>query len=1383
MAAPETKSIAVLAEKPSVARDIAHVLGATSRGDGYLHGNGYVVTWAIGHLASLAQPHEMNPEWRQWRRDRLPMLPREWPLVVYEKTQDQFEVVRKILNSPRISHVVCATDAGREGELIFRYIYEAAHSSKPVSRLWISSLTPDAIRKGFDSLRPGRDYDPLADAARGRSRADWLVGMNLSRAYSLVYDEDLSVGRVQTPTLAMLVERELAIRAFVPEDYQEVVATFHPTAASPESTYKGTWFRPSQGDGADKEKLQAAKRLNADGNEAAGIIERARAGQASIESIESVTQRMAPLPLYDLTELQRHANRLFGFSAQMTLDLAQALYERHKLISYPRTDSRHLSADVAATLIKVVRAIEAPYRDHLAPGTGERPLGRRFVDDAKVTDHHAIIPTATSPERASLTPEERKIHDLICRRLLAAWHDDHVSAVTTVITAIHNGPPSNKAANVESGSLQPGTANAESGCPEAAFEGETLDRYHSSGTAVQQAGWKVLDVVLPRKTVKGKSDTDDPEGDQALPSGLAKDQPQDVVDVAALKKKTRAPKRFTEGTLLTAMETAGKTLDEKELSDAMKETGLGTPATRASIIEVLLKRGYIERMGKSLQATDKGIHLIEVVHPEVKSPAMTGQWEAFLGRIQRGKDRLEPFLKGIEDYVREVVGKVGQAQPARKEFSTVQPAAAPPEPAAPSRTPDIRFDEGTPLDDLLHRAFGFAAFRSNQEEVCRAVIDGKDALLVMPTGAGKSLCYQLPGIARGGTTLVVSPLIALMEDQSSKLRAQGFSVACIHSGQQRAVSRQVCIDYLNGRLQFLFIAPERLKVTGFPEMLAKRKPALIAIDEAHCISQWGHDFRPDYRMLGNYLPAFRPAPVIALTATATPLVQDDICRQLGVGSAVRYIHGFRRDNIAIEVVEAVPSLRPALAAELLEPDGRRPAIIYAPTRKKADSIAAELAGHFPAAAYHAGLDAERRKRVQEGFLAGRLEVIVATIAFGMGIDKPDVRTVIHTGLPGSIEAYYQEIGRAGRDGQPSRAILMHSYADRYTHDFFLDRDYPDVKLMDSLFAALGPQPVEKAALLKRMKLDPDLFDKALEKLWIHGGVILDYAENATAGSAEWRESYIALGDQKRAQIELMIRYAEADQCRMSALVRHFGDFEDGHSACGICDFCAPGDALAQRFRPASDVERAAAGRVLDSLHSGQQRSTGKLYTDLFPKGEMKRDDFEQVLGALARAGLAILGNAVFEKDGKQIPYRTVRLTAAGKDAGPACDGELVLKEAPAPSKKKKRVKKTAVKAKPEVKPVKQKSKTAAAKPAVAVVSGAPKPPGGLEDALKAWRLAEARKHGIPAFRIFTDKTLRAIAGNRPESAADLLAIPGIGIKAIEQYGRQIYRILNDFKKP
>jgi DNA topoisomerase-3 len=384
MADLESGTIAVLAEKPSVARDIARELGATSRGDGYLHGNRYVVTWAVGHLVSLAQPHEINPEWCKWHRSLLPMLPSQWPLVVYPKTKDQFEIVKRILNSPKVSRVVCATDAGREGELIFRYIYESAHCQKPVSRLWISSLTPEAIHKGFSALRPAAEYDSLADAARGRSQADWLVGMNLSRAYSLAGNEKLSVGRVQTPTLAMVVERELAIRQFVPEEYLEIVADFcpsdgRPTGDAQQNIYRGTWFRARAGEGTDKESRQKAMRLPTDGKEAKRIIESARAGRASIDSIQSETQRSVPPLFYDLTELQRHANRLYGFSAQKMLDVAQALYETYKLISY--TDGTLLTAMETAGKILLTERIRVGYAISAfrgsAPRNGSVPRRRR----------------------------------------------------------------------------------------------------------------------------------------------------------------------------------------------------------------------------------------------------------------------------------------------------------------------------------------------------------------------------------------------------------------------------------------------------------------------------------------------------------------------------------------------------------------------------------------------------------------------------------------------------------------------------------------------------------------------------------------------------------------------------------------------------------------------------------------------------------------------------------------------------------------------------------------------------------------------------------------------------------------------------------------------
>jgi DNA topoisomerase III len=1306
-------SVAVVAEKPSVARDIARVLNATKRGEGYLHGDGYIVTWAIGHLVALAQPHEIKPQWRSWRRELLPMLPEAWPLVVGEKTKDQFKIVQKILSSPKVGAVVCATDAGREGELIFRYIYEAVGCDKPVQRLWISSLTPEAIRDGFARLKDSREYDPLADAARGRSRADWLVGMNLSRAYTLGCNEEFSVGRVQTPTLAMIVDRELAIRNFVPEDYRNVVATFSPRAGD---KYAGTWFRPGV------EPMDTAAKLAADGEEAKAICDRVRTGQAHIEKIEAQTKRMSPPLLYDLTELQRHANRLYSFSAQRTLELAQTLYERHKLISYPRTDSRHLSQDVARTLPKIVKAIAGGYEGLIAPGTGERPLGKSFVDDAKVSDHHAIIPTGVSPANVSLDPDERKVFDLICRRLLSAWHDDHIWSVTTIITLVRSSID---------------------------------DRFHSSGTAVMQAGWKVLDIAIAKKA-KGKTEeSDGAEEGQKLPSDLEQGQPQQVLDVESIAKKTRAPKRFTEGTLLTAMETAGKTLDDKELSQAMKENGLGTPATRAQIIEVLLKREFIVRRGKSLEATDKGIRLVEVVHPEVKSPAMTGQWEAYLKRIERGQAELTPFMKGIEDYVRDVVGKAVRGPVEGRTFmaAAATAAAAVARPAAiPQRILEAEHRQGT-MNEVLEKCFGFNCFRTSQEEVCRAVTAGKDVLLVMPTGSGKSLCYQLPGIMLGGTTVVVSPLIALMEDQVAKMQSLGFAAERIHSGRDRATSREVCLKYLDGQLDFLFIAPERLRVRGFPEMLAKRKPCLVAIDEAHCISAWGHDFRPDYRTIGQHLPALRPAPVIALTATATPIVQRDIAQQLGLRMPREFIQGFRRDNIAIEVARVPPSARFALVAELLDFEERRPAIVYVPTRRETEQLAHELGRKFAAEPYHAGLDGRRRDQIQNEFLAGRLEVIVATIAFGMGIDKPNIRTVIHTALPGSIEGYYQEIGRAGRDGAPSRAILMQSYADRRTHDFFFERDYPDVGVLEKIFKSLTSEPQPKDAVQSRVRMADDDFDIALEKLWIHGGAIVDYAENISRGIADFAEFYLAQREHKAEQFEKVLAYCESACCRMLALVRYFGDTADSRRACGVCDFCDPGSVIAQTFRPATKAERAHIGVIAEALKGADGISAGRLHQQAFPHGALDRRGFEDLLNAMARAGLVTVTDSSFEKDGKRIEFRKVRLTPEGQEAEAAERVTIPEEVAAVPGQRKSR-------------------KTAKSRAPQREAKASPK-----REALRAWRTAEAKKKGVPAFRIMSDRVLDGILESEPSIEAELLTVSGVGPKLVEKYGAQILRVL------
>jgi RecQ family ATP-dependent DNA helicase len=684
--------------------------------------------------------------------------------------------------------------------------------------------------------------------------------------------------------------------------------------------------------------------------------------------------------------------------------------------------------------------------------------------------------------------------------------------------------------------------------------------------------------------------------------------------------------------------------------------------------------------------------------------------------------------------------------------------------------------EPVKLAELLRSVFGFARFRANQEAVCRAAINGRDLLLVMPTGFGKSLCYQLPAIALGGTALVISPLIALMEDQAAKLLSLGLRVGRIHSGLDRAQARQACVDYLNGSLQFLFIAPERLRVPGFGEMLAKRKPALIAIDEAHCISQWGHDFRPDYRMLGQYLPALRPAPVLALTATATPTVQDDIVAQLGMVKPAKFIHGFRRDNLAIEVVELSMPERPGAICGLLASPARRPAIVYATSRKGSERLAEELSRLVPAAAYHAGLDAVTRERVQTAFQAGELEVVVATIAFGMGIDKADIRTVIHAGLPATLEGYYQEIGRAGRDGALSRTYLMHSYADQRTHDFFHNRDYPPAEQLQQVFRTLGEDPQLVEELRATSKLGEEEFDKALEKLEIHGGARVDFGGNVTAGGTGWKKTYAIQAQFRAEQMEKVLRFTTSSECRMAALVRHFGDVEDAHRPCGICDVCDPAGAVLRLFRRPTAAERVLVQAIANELRAVDYKASGTLQRSVDPASRMSRNDFDGLLEAMVRAGLIAIEEAEYEKDGEVKRFRKVRLTEAGLELRATTPVELLLSDGvveefggrvPAP--------------------VRAKKAQAAAKADLAKSGGTPTALGikpaplsakseALAIRLKEWRTAEAKRLGVPAFMVLNDRTLAALSQARPANPRQLLEVSGMGPAKVERFGKVILEL-------
>jgi ATP-dependent DNA helicase RecQ len=667
---------------------------------------------------------------------------------------------------------------------------------------------------------------------------------------------------------------------------------------------------------------------------------------------------------------------------------------------------------------------------------------------------------------------------------------------------------------------------------------------------------------------------------------------------------------------------------------------------------------------------------------------------------------------------------------------------------------------------LLRTTFGFPGFRENQEEVCRAVAGGRDALLVMPTGAGKSLCYQLPALARGGPALVVSPLIALMDDQSARLAGHGLRTARIHSGLSRDEARQACREYLDGTLQFLFIAPERLRVPGFPEMLARRTPALIAVDEAHCISGWGHDFRPDYRTLGDWLPLLRPAPILALTATATPRVQQDIVTQLRLENPALFVHGFRRENLALEVVELSKPKRNEFIRKYLEAAEARPAIVYAPSRKAAEELASELNGSFRAAAYHAGLEPAVRERVQRSFLAGELQVVVATIAFGMGIDKADVRTVMHAALPGSVEAYYQEVGRAGRDGRRSRAILLHSFADRKMHESFFERDYPAAEDLARVARVLTEEYAAPEELWAKLKMGPETFGRAVDKLVAQGAAALDMEGRVrgllgTTDAGRWRAGYEAQRNHRRAQLDDMVGFAETAQCRMGALVRHFGD-KPG-SPCGHCDFCSPETAVGAQFIEPGPGEARDLRRILRGLQEGGPRSVGRLQTESGVEGD--RRDFDALLDGLARAGLVTLTTETWTNpEGKEITFRKAALTYEGRSwAEP--EPLAVLLRAPAEGGGRAGGR-TGASGKKKPAPVKAGDGAAAFTPEQME----------LENRLRAWRKAEAATAGKPAFFVLTDASLLGVVVACPRTIAELTMVHGIGPMKAERYGAAIVAI-------
>jgi len=612
----------VIAEKPSVARDIARALGR--RGEklktagGLIAGERHVVTWAIGHLLELCEPEDYRPDWKRWRLEHLPIIPPAFRLRPLARTKQQLDTVTALLRSAAFSAAVNACDAGREGELIFRHLMEASGSNLPVRRLWVSAMTDEAIVEGLGALRDGRELESLEAAARCRSESDWLVGINATRGMTRKCGVLLSVGRVQTPTLAILAEREREIQAFVPRRYWEVHAKFRLADASEPATYEGIWYGPGSEDG----------RLD-DPDRALAIAAKVSGREGVVEEVESRRKSQPPPLLYDLTQLQREMNRRHGFSASRTLSLAQDLYEKYKVITYPRTDSRFLSGKAVPLIAPALRAAaeaSAALAGLIEPllEAGRPPITARIVNDARVRDHHAIIPTPRAASAARLKGDHLKVFDAVARRLVAVFYPPAVYEDTTVRTVVEE------------------------------------EAFRSRGRVIVQRGWLAVEDV-PWLTRQAASDPGEEEaGGGALPA-LKRGDRAAVTAADALRKETKPPPRYTEAALLQAMETSGKLLEDEELQEAMKDRGIGTPATRAAIIERLIDVGYVERQRRTLHPTPKGLELIAAIPTrDLVSASLTGLWEAKLREVERGTLAREAFMADIKTFVEVVVSDIAR---------------------------------------------------------------------------------------------------------------------------------------------------------------------------------------------------------------------------------------------------------------------------------------------------------------------------------------------------------------------------------------------------------------------------------------------------------------------------------------------------------------------------------------------------------------------------------------------------------------------------------------------------------------------------------------------------------------------------------------------------
>ncbi len=1177
--------ILVVAEKPSVAEHIAQVLGVSEAKPGYFSSDKYLISWALGHLVGLCEPGEIEPAWKPWQLSQLPMIPRRWPLKILPKKKSQYMVLQKLLDRNDLEYIVCATDAGREGELIFRYIYQHSRCQAPAQRLWLNTLTPAAVKQGFDSLSPSARFDDLANSARARAQADWLVGMNFSRAVSLLFGEEASVGRVQTPTLGLIVTREQEIRRFEPEEYFELWADFSLDSGP---SLRGCW------QGSDPTSKQ---RLSQE-DEAAAIRARCLQGELSWRDFQSEKKLSLPPLLLDLNELSRQACLEYGLTAAQTLDIAQKLYEKCRLISYPRTDSRYLSSALKPSLSALAQHVARQLDLDPEHERYRQPIAQRYVNDDKVSDHHAIIPTLEYP--GALSEAERQVYQLICNSFIRLFWSAY--------------------------RYQTGEALVEVLSPQHA------DYFQVEWVQTLDPGWTRL-VAAPRNELGPQIVTKSPGGSEKLALDTLK----------VVNKLEEGPQPYDDASLLEAMQKAGSLESEGETI----EVGLGTSATRAQTIEALLSRGYLRREGLHLRAQTKGERLLASLPHSLADVELTCSWERKLKVIEEGNYSPVVFMREVRRFCEELLLELlapprYQGQPQEPVYSELP---LPPDPPTDPQT--LSLDD---LDWVCHDLLAVEEVGEDVRRSVRLLWEGEDCIYQGFDSFRAFTAYCAAGLLQAEITVIICPDASLCETRTQYLRRLGHRAERLHSGRDEVFSQEVCRRYEEGRLDFLFLTPDQLQRPGMIERLQQVHPGLLAVESAEKLSTWSHHFQPDYLALSKLLDALRPAPILLVYGPCDRGVLEDVAEELELAEPQRIQMPLQGEGLALEWVPAEGHQRERAVHELALQSDNLPMVIYLAHEQMAERIHAALNYSSRVCRATSQQSIYQQQDAIEAYNRGQASILLTNLGRLPGLKAERTTTVLHTALPPSLPLYLQQIlSVGGNAGGELRCLALHCPADHHRFEFWLQQINPEVSLLEDVIMQCESGTSTRQGLAELCGLDARTFSAVLEIL-LASRALLEREGKLHQGREGWQTIAKSFREHQEKLRRDVLSFFEAHRCRYQSLAQAL-ELAPSEETCGLCDICDPDGCKLQVWRRPDAEEFKVLEQLRDSLEYQEAPSIAQIFRTLQCEELSTRDALQPYIRAMVNAGLAEVWIDSLEKKGFTQNYQRMQLTPEGRRPG------------------------------------------------------------------------------------------------------------------------------------